>query len=74
MYADSRWPWALLEGAYDGKKDNVDMKSIVMALAGEELISISNSDADEYCAKHLHRWSIDADRQGRSCKKLTGPQ
>jgi len=45
---------------------SLDMKSIVMALAGEELTSISNSDADEYCAKHLHRWSIDADRQGRS--------
>ena len=50
MYADSRWPWALLEGAYDGKKEDLDMKSIVMALAGEELTSISGSDADEYCA------------------------
>jgi hypothetical protein len=35
----------------------------VMALAGEELITVksSDADADEYCADHLQRWLIDAD-------------
>jgi hypothetical protein len=33
----------------------------VMALAGEELKSTTNSNADDYCANHLQRWPIDAD-------------
>jgi hypothetical protein len=37
------------------------MKSIVMALSGEELTSISNLDADEYCAEQLEGWPSDAD-------------
>jgi hypothetical protein len=61
LHANSRWPWALLEAAYNGSKDERSIESIVMALAGEELKSTTNSNADEYCADHLQRWLIDAD-------------
>jgi hypothetical protein len=63
LHANSRWPWALLEAAYNGSKDERSIESIVMALAGEELITVKSSDvdADEYCADHLLRWLIDAD-------------
>ena len=63
LHANSRWPWALLEGAYNGSKDECSIESIVMALAGEELITkkSSDADADEYCATHFERWLIDAD-------------
>jgi hypothetical protein len=61
--ANSRWPWALLEGAYNGSKDERSIDSIVMALAGEELVTKKSldADADEYCEDHLQLWLIDAD-------------
>ena len=46
-----RWPWALLQGAYNGSMMGLDPPSLVSAISGERLVRLQLDNLDDYCRK-----------------------